>query len=249
MGNDVVIPTASRPVRPELRASLVLILDKEAAPDVGWQPPDDAWIARHKEMLEEALAEIQAALQPASESFIREKLATLGTYKGSQAGVVGEWKLRAREYIRLLGHYPPDIWETAVDQCALGSRWFPDLSELNELMHAQLVERRCRVERLEAMLKPKPAGTVWRHKEQAIKAAIGADTFDVYLTAATPHSDDGNTLILLVPNKQAGMEIRSKFGPTLERILNRKVMFLLSSWARAAARDRQAGADQRESNA
>ena len=123
------------------------------------------------------------------------------------------------------------------------------MSELNELMHPQLVERRCRLERLEAMLKSTPPCTVWSEKEQAIKAAIGTDIFDCYLAGATPHTDDGKILILAVPNKQAGLQIRARFGPTLERILDREVKFILTSWARAATSDRQAGAADRESAA
>ena len=214
---------------------MAAILDREPAPDVGWQVPADTWIERHEQTLRKALADLQAALTPADEGFIREKLAVLATYKGSRAGVPAEWELRRREYVRLLDHYPADIWQDALDEWALGSRWFPDLSELNELMNPKLIERRIRVERLVAMLRqmaePEPACTVWREKEQAIKNAIGGDCFDVYLAEATPHADDGTTLVLAVPNKQFGLEIRARFGPVLERILTREVKFIVTSWA------------------
>ncbi|MCH7707040.1 MAG: ERAP1-like C-terminal domain-containing protein [Myxococcales bacterium] len=116
-------------------------MDREPAPDVGWQVPADTWIERHEQTLRKALADLQAALTPADEGFIREKLAVLATYKGSRAGVPAEWELRRREYVRLLDHYPADIWQDALDEWALGSRWFPDLSELNELMNPKLIER------------------------------------------------------------------------------------------------------------
>ncbi len=60
------------------------------------------------------------------------------------------------------------------------------------------------------------------------------------VSMATPHSDDGKTLILAVPNKWIGLTIRNKFGPVMERVLERDVKFILTSWAGAAARDRQA---------
>jgi hypothetical protein len=212
---------------------------------VGWQVPADTWIDRHEPALRTALAALRAALTPAGEGFIREKLAVLATYKGSRAGVPAEWELRRIEYVRLLGHYPADIWQDALDEYTLDSRWFPDLSELNDLMHPKLAERRCRVERIEAMLKREPVCTVWRDKEQMIKETIGGDAFDVYLALATPHADDGTTLILAVPNKQIGLTIREKFGPVLERLLQRKMKFILASWARRAADARQAGRDSR----
>ncbi len=110
-------------------------------------------------------------------------------------------------------------------------------------MHPKLAERCRQVERLEAMLRQKPASTVWSEKEQAIKEAIGGDSFDVYLADATPHSDDGTILVLAVPNKQIGLQIRDRFGPVLESVLAREVKFIVASWARDAASARQAGHD------
>ena len=243
MANDLATVTALRPAKPRLPPYLAAILDREPAPDLGWQVPADTWIDRHEPALRTALAALRAALTPAGEGFIREKLAVLATYKGSRAGVPAEWELRRIEYVRLLGHYPADIWQDALDEHTLGSRWFPDVSELNDLMHPKLAERCRQVERLEAMLRQKPASTVWSEKEQAIKEAIGGDSFDVYLADATPHSDDGTILVLAVPNKQIGLQIRDRFGPVLESVLAREVKFIVASWARDAASARQAGQD------
>ncbi len=235
MANALANVTALRPAKPVLPGYLAAILDREAAPDIGWQAPSEAWVAQREPALRTALDALKAALAPADEGFVREKLAVLGAYKGAPAGVAAEWKLRGHEYVRLLGHNPPDIWEDALDEWTLGSRWFPDTSDLNAIMHPRLMERRLRVERLEAMLKPKHAFTVWSEKEQAIKEAIGRDLFDVYLGEATPHSDDGTVLVLAVPNKQFGLQIRARFGPVLERVLAREVKFIVSSWSRHEA--------------
>lgn len=240
MANDVAAVTALRPAKPQLPAYLAAILDREPAPDVGWQAPADGWIERNEQALRKALADLKAGLRPADEAFIREKLAVLATYKGSRAGVPAEWKLRGREYVRLLGHYPADILEDALDEWALGSPWFPDLSELNDLMHPKLMERRRRVERIEAMLnamiRPKiehqPAACeIWHEKLQALKDEIGDTEFSAWISMATPHSDDGKTVILAVPNKWIGLTIRNKFGPVMERVLERDVKFILTDYA------------------
>ncbi len=248
MANALANVTALRPAKPVLPGYLAAILDREAAPDIGWQAPSEAWVAQREPALRTALDALKAALAPADEGFVREKLAVLGAYKGAPAGVAAEWKLRGHEYVRLLGHNPPDIWEDALDEWTLGSRWFPDTSDLNAIMHPRLMERRLRVERLEAMLrqmtKRQPAAcAVWREKESAIKDAIGDDAFDVYLGTATPHEDDGTCLVLAVPNKQIGLSIRQKFGPILERLLQREVKVIVASWAGHAASARQAGQD------
>ena len=239
MANALANVTALRPAKPVLPGYLAAILDREAAPDIGWQAPSEAWVAQREPALRTALDALKAALAPADEGFVREKLAVLGAYKGAPAGVAAEWKLRGHEYVRLLGHHPADFWEDALDEWTLGSRWFPDTSDLNEIMHPRLMERRLRVERLEAMLKPKHACTVWRQQEEAIKEAIGRDLFDAYMSYATPDSDDGKTLILAVPNQQYGLAIRARYGAVLERILDREVKFIKRSWAGAAARERQ----------
>ena len=100
------------------------------------------------------------------------------------------------------------------------------------------------------MLKPKLACTVWAQMEKAIKEAIGRDSFDAYMSAATQNSDDGKTIILEVPNAPYGLMIRARYGPVLERILRREVKFLKRSRAGAAERDRarqaeDAGRDRR----
>jgi hypothetical protein len=58
------------------------------------------------------------------------------------------------------------------------------------------------------------------------------------LSQATPYSDDGETLILAVATEFIGREIRKMFGPELEHILERRVMFVIKTWAGAVARAR-----------
>jgi hypothetical protein len=227
-----------------LPGSLVTVLDG-AHPDIGWRQPDEDWIAKHRDALQEALATLKRALAPAPEDFIRERLAVLATYKGSRAGHPAEWKLRAAEYLRLLAHYPADIWQVACDEWALGNRYFPDLSELNELMLPRLQERRRHVERLEAMLIVKVEHKqlvceVWRAHEAELKAEIGERMYQAWLSQATPHGDDGATLVLVVPTQWIATYIRDKFGPILERHLAREVRFIVRPWAGPAARDRRA---------
>ncbi len=77
MGNALASVTALRPAKPQLPAFLAAILDREPAPDVGWQVPADTWIERHEQALLEALAALRAALTPADEGLIREKLAVI----------------------------------------------------------------------------------------------------------------------------------------------------------------------------
>ncbi len=73
----------------------------------------------------------------------------------------------------------------------------------------------------------------------ALKAELSKAAWDVWLIKATPHSDDGETLVLAVPSRLIGMIIRNKFGAVLERILDRRVMFVIRPWAGAAARERE----------
>ena len=250
MVDDATISAVSPPVKPQLPGYLIEILDDEH-PDIGWRSPGEDRIKRHGHAMRAALAALQRALAPAPERFIREKLAALATYKGSRAGVPAEWKLRTAEYLRLLGHYPADIWQDALDEWTLGNRFFPDLSEINELMLPRLQERRRYVERLKAMLTPKvehrpTVCEVWRAHEAELRVEIGERPYLAWLSQATPHSDDGASLVLAVPSRYIGLTIREKFGSILERCLNREVRFIVANYAGPAARDREDRADDGE---
>lgn len=172
----------------------------------------------------------------------------MASYKGSRAGVAAEWKIRGSEYVRLIGHYPADIWQEALDEWTLGSKWFPDISEINDLMHPRLQERRRYAERLEAMLtvkiehKPR-ACEGWLEGEAALRQEIGGQDFKAWISQITPHSDDGETLILAVPAELMAMMIREKFGSILERAMGREVQLVVTAYAGPAARARQAGQD------
>ena len=250
MVENATISAGSPPAKPLLPGYLIAILDDEH-PDVGWRTPGEDQIKRHGVAMREALATLRRALAPAPERFIREKLATLATYKGSRAGVAAEWKLRAAEYLRLLGHFPADIWQDALDEWTLGNRFFPDLSELNDLMRPRLQERRRYVERLEVMLtteiEHRPlVCEVWRAHEAELRVEIGERPYLAWLSQATPHSDDGASLVLAVPSRYIGLTIREKFGSILERCLNREVRFIVANYAGPAARDREDRADDGE---
>lgn len=123
--------------------------------DNDWSPPPALWCERNRPAVREWLAEFLVAYQPAPEDFVRELLAGLAMRKAAKAGAAGEWKWRAREYVRLLGHYPADIWQRAVDVWSLSSPFFPDDSDLYALMRPLLAERKRDIERLEALLRPR----------------------------------------------------------------------------------------------
>ena len=244
MVDGATISAASPPAKPLLPASLVEVLDREAHPDTGWRIPDEDWIESHRGALRKALVALQHALAPAPEAFIRDRLATLATYKGSRAGVPAEWKIRAAEYLRLLGHYPPDIWQDALDQWTLANRFFPDLSELNELMLPMLQNRRRHIERIEALLITKiadrpapaapPAVAVWReHLEQ-----LGGLAIWPLLERAIPDDDDGTTLRLAVERPAIGFAILAYAAPAAEAVLGRRITCIVRNWVEAALHER-----------
>ncbi len=163
MTRDLATRAATAPtgvsaaVKPRLPGFLVAALDPDNArvwPDLGWQAPAPAFCAKHRLAIKEALASLTVHCTPAPEPFIRGLLARCAQVKFSRDGTPAEWELRAAEYLRLLGHYPADIWQAAVDGHMLASRFFPDISELQERMAPELTRRRLGIERLEAMQRP-----------------------------------------------------------------------------------------------
>ncbi len=141
-----------------------------------------------------------------------------------------------------LTDYPLDVAREACNASARGQKFFPAWAELRALcedgvcfrrglVHAlrayiELVERR---EAKTKALPPKepPACAVWRDNAAALKAELGQAARDAWLTQATPDSDDGKTLVLAVPSRLIGLIIREKFGTALERILDRRVKFVV----------------------
>ncbi len=150
--------------------------------------------------------------------------------------------------------YPLDA---VLDSCrawARSEKFFPTWAELRVLCEERVLFRRALaralrsyielVEQRETAAKALPpkepqASTVWRAHQAKIKAEIGERSWNAWLSQATPHSDNGTTLILAVPTQTIGLTIRQKFGPVLERLLQRQIKFILTSYAGPAARERQ----------
>lgn len=122
-----------------------------------WSPPSRPWCTEHKRAIKEALGSLEVCCAAAPEPFVRELLARCAEVKHSREGSPAEWSVRIAEYLRLLGHYPADIWQAAVDGHMLASRFFPDISELETRMAPAMTDRRLGIDRLEAMLAPRPA--------------------------------------------------------------------------------------------
>lgn len=99
-----------------------------------------------------ALASLRVHMQPVGPQQIRDCLGRLAVTTRHQSASDAEWRGRAAEYARLLGHYPADIWADACDEHARESTWFPTIHELNERMLARLGRRKRAIERLERML-------------------------------------------------------------------------------------------------
>ena len=153
-----------------------------------------------------------------------------------------------------LTEYPIDIAREACNASARGQKFFPAWAELRALCEDGVFFRRALVRALRAYIelterrdaktkalppKDPPVCAVWRDNAPALTAELGKAAWDVWLSQATPHSDDGKTLVLAVPSRLIGFIIREKFGPVLERVLDRRVMFVVKPWASAAARERR----------
>ena len=151
-----------RPQLPEFLESRLRLSDQRVETVSGdppalwvpWKAPAASWVAEHKLAIREALASLEVHSMPAPEPLIRQLLARCAEVKASKRGTPAEWAMRAAEYVRLLGHYPADIWSAAIDQQMLASKWFPDISELEELMRPMLDERETGISRLREMLDP-----------------------------------------------------------------------------------------------
>ncbi len=154
----------------------------------------------------------------------------------------------------VLTEYPIDIAREACAAWARGQKFFPAWAELRALCEDGVCFRRGLVHALRAYIelaerreaktkalppKEPPAFAVWRDNVPALKAELGKADWDVWLSQATPHSDDGKTLVLAVPSRLIGFIIREKFGTALERILDRRVKFVVKPCAGAAARERR----------
>jgi len=110
-------------------------------------------------VLRQTLAALRVNLEPAGRPQIASELARLEALTRSREAGELDWKLRAMEYHRLLGHYPADIWRDAVDewlQNPESGKWLPTIAELTGLMGARLFERKLMIDRIERMLAPPP---------------------------------------------------------------------------------------------
>lgn len=60
----------------------------------------------------------------------------------------------AADYVRLLGHYPLDVFQAAIDAWLMGSenKFFPKVGELNELLEAKLAVKKWRLKQLEKLI-------------------------------------------------------------------------------------------------
>ncbi len=148
----------SAAAKPRLPGFLVKAIDPDdrraSALIHPWQPPAPEFCARHKLAINEALASLTVHCERAPERFVLDLLARCAQVKFTRDGTPAEWEMRAAEYLRLLGHYPADIWQAAVDGHMLSSRFFPDISELEERMAPELSRRLLGIKRLEAMQRP-----------------------------------------------------------------------------------------------
>lgn len=137
-----------------------------------WTPPPAEWVEANKRAMQSALGSLEVRLEPASEQVIRHCLARLALVKPTANGTTAEWKLKAAEYIRLLGHYPADIWVDGCDAAAVECKFFPDPHELTNLLGSRLHDRMSQIRRLKAMLKmevkPLP-----KSDRQKIQKALG----------------------------------------------------------------------------
>ena len=68
---------------------------------------------------------------------------------------------------------------------------------------------------------------------------MGEHAWSVWLECLTPHSDDGETLVLAAHNNFWASQVKERFGEGLEEILGRRVVVRMYPWASAAAHDRR----------
>ena len=159
-------------------------------------------------------------------------------------------KLQVALLVEEFSAYPVDAARDACRGWLQTGKFFPSWAELRERCEEAVLFRRALARELrrildrldqeaEAAPSAPQACAVWQDKLPALKAELGEAAWKVWLSQATPYSDDSKTLVLAVATKLIGLSIRKKFGPVLERILGREVKFVIRPWAGAAARERE----------
>jgi len=124
--------------------------DWDEAKPTRWEPPH---VVPPKADLQEAMAQLTLHMQPATERFMRERLALARIVTGAVAGKPGEWAMRTAEYMRLLADIPPDIFAAGCDEAVKRKEWFPTPAALLRVMQPLLDQRKRMIKRLELLLR------------------------------------------------------------------------------------------------
>lgn len=147
-------PAIVEPERPRVPALIAqAIADPyrldDGSPSAAWETP-----AKLPEAgaMEAALASLRAGMRPATPAWIAACLTRIAGLTNHRDASRTEWKARTEEYVRLLGHVPPDIWWRCADQAILASKFFPTIAELNKLMTPELERRGTAIWRLQTLL-------------------------------------------------------------------------------------------------
>jgi hypothetical protein len=104
--------------------------------------PEWRWIQANRHDVVDAVASLRVHLEPAPQPFIRQLLARLFVVCKAPSGASSdEARIRTAEMLRLLGHYPADIWQEAADDWMRSSGWYPTVADLEAIMRPLLGER------------------------------------------------------------------------------------------------------------
>ncbi len=221
---------------------------------------DDAYIGDYRlkgdldaEAAREALALLELLDQRSERRECAKALGRLKSVTVSRAATAEDLALQIDTMASELTEYPIDVAREACRRSARVNRFFPTWAELRELCEDVVVFRRALARELKRHLDgldPRaaaesdgPACSVWNAKAPALRAELGEAAWNAWLSQVTPYEDDGMTLILAVPSRFMGHRIRGNYGPVLERILERKVMFIVKPCAGPAARERRSHQD------
>lgn len=217
---------------------------------------DDAYISDYRLKVEigtkaarEALALVELLDQVAERREYAKALGCLKVLTVAKHMMAEDLALQIDTMASEMTEYPLDVARDACRAWARANKFFPSWAELRELCEDGVRFRRALARELrrildgldqeaEAAPAAPPACAVWEDNLPKVKAELGEAAWRSWLSQATPYSDDGETLILAVATEFIGREIRKMFGPELEHILERRVMFVIKTWAGAVARAR-----------
>jgi hypothetical protein len=90
----------------------------------------------------QALAIVNASLEPAEEELIVQELLKLGYKTKSRADEDGDARLRMMAYAEELDEFPPDVIRTACQKAARLNTFFPSVADLRELCHHAMRQRK-----------------------------------------------------------------------------------------------------------